>query len=392
MNAVMTALFDALKYYSPDDDKDDWGESRGFWAKAGMNWVNDMLDGLNPLANIPYIKDAWELMNGGKVERMDMANVSKLVQAATKAWKFAAEGNPQHLTAWAALKPMLTGAADIMGLPVSGLVADAEFAINGARNIMGKGAMSGKLPTATLDGAYEALYQAMASGNTARARQLRQDIMKDRDKDATTIDKELAKKLALHDDRIRQCWEIRESGKTKGLVQLKKEIMADGFSEAVVVAAINRYASTIKSDAKKGYLLAVEKGNEAKREEYAEKLKSVGVTQDVMDKWTAETETKEDEGLALSGLYTKANLWTAIRGGEATDAEIKDIVESLQKYSEAEDPMSGIRSGLTTEFRQEYIELIRSGKTSQAAKLRKRLEAAGAKPETIDKWEKDAKK
>ena len=272
----------------------------------------------------------------------------------------------------------------MLGLPVSGLVADAEFAINGARNIMGKGAMSGKLPTATLDGAYEALYQAMASGNTARARQLRQDIMKDRDKDATTIDKELAKKLALHDDRIRQCWEIRESGKTKGLVQLKKEIMADGFSEAVVVAAINGYASTIKSDAKKGYLLAVEKGNESKAEEFAAKLRNVGVTDEDMKSWTDPKDTEKD--LEQKADYDKKNLYTAIRSSETTNADIMDIRDNILKYSKAADPKDNLASELSKEFRKEYIELVNKGRTTEAAKLKAKLLTAGAKETTIDAW------
>ena len=140
---------------------------------------------------------------------------------------------------------------------------------------------------------------------------------------------------------------------------MKADIMADGWSEEVVMRAVNSYTTTAKNAAKA----------EEKAEETAEEKKQKPVSE-----------------------YTKANLYAAIRNGDATTAEIKDIVESLVKSSEGTDPMKAIQSALTSEFRDEYMALIAAGKTGQAAKLRKRLEAAGAKSATIDKWEKDAKK
>lgn len=382
MNAVMTALFDALKYYNPDDDKDEWGESAGFWSAAGMNWVNDMLDGVNPLANIPFVKDIWEIATGGDVERMDMSAASRLYSAVTRAWKYA-QGNPNSYTTWAALKPMITSAGDVMGLPVSGLVADVEFAINAARNIMGKGAMSQKLASATSAGAYAALYDAVSSGDARKANQLRAELRK-KGKTNEQISQGLADQLALEDDRVRQAWEARQAGQARVTANLKKEIMADGFTEGEAVRAINRYDDVIRTDAKAMWLKAKEQGREDKAAEYEQKLRSVGVTDEDMAKWTAEKDM--DAELEEKRLFEKANLYEAIRGRDTTDADILDIRDYLAEHSEAKDPMSGIRSSLTTEFKQEYIDLVNTGKAQEAERLKARLVTAGVKGKTIDDW------
>lgn len=381
LNAVVTAVHDMFKYYDPDD-KDDDGEPVSRIDTVMDNWLSDMADGLNPLTNIPIIKDVYALVTGEDVERMDLSAISDVVDAMKKLDNYLRGDNTRGLSAWGAVRPLLKAVGDMAGLPASGLIADTELLLN----IVSPGVTRSLQRESNTSEAYTMIYQAMAAGDTKKAASLRAKLkggaFGKTPKSDKEIDAGIRDVLAIEDDRIRQCFELkRQGGNARQLVALEKEIAADGFTMEQVVGAVNRYqqvaGKTVKDNYKAAYLLK----DDGKIRQYAEQAKSLGYDDEDIAGWVAEKDL--DEQLS-SELYTSDDMMTYIRKG--TDGDIKDVVDYRVSVSSAEDPVQSVRNAIASEFKDEYLELIGSGKANDAQKLKKRLMTAGLSEKTIDGW------
>jgi N-acyl-D-aspartate/D-glutamate deacylase len=113
--------------------------------------------------------------------------------------------------------------------------------------------------------------------------------------------------------------------------------MADGFTEAQVNAAINYCETLMKGETTSG-------------------------------------EKDMNEQLEAS-LFKKADLFSAMRSGDSDD--VMAVMDYLLENSEAADPEKSLKSAITEEFKQEYINLVSSGRTSEAQKLAKTLQGLG---------------
>lgn len=381
LNAVVTAAHDMLKYYDPDDEDED-GEEITRIDMFADNWFSDMMDGINPLANIPIIKDVYALMMGEDVERMDLAVISDVINAIKKLDNYVAGDNTRGLSAWGAVRPLLKAVGDMAGLPASGLIADTELLLN----IVSPGITRSIQRESNTSDAYTMLYRALAAGDAKKAASLRAKLkggaFGKTPKSDKEIDAGVRDVLAISDDRIRRCFEMKQQGgNTKELAALEKEIAADGFTMEQVVGAVNNYARlvgrTVRDNYKAAYLLK----DDDKIKQYAEQAKSLGYDDDDIAGWVAEKNLDEQ----LSGeMYTKDDMMTYIRKG--TDGDIKDVVDYRVSVSGAEDPVQSVRNAIASEFKDEYLELIGGGKTGDAQKLKKRLMTAGLSEKTIDGW------
>lgn len=381
LNAVVTAAHDMLKYYDPDDEDED-GEEITRIDMFADNWFSDMMDGINPLANIPIIKDVYALMMGEDVERMDLAVISDVIDAIKKLDNYVSGGNTRGLSAWGAVRPLLKAVGDMAGLPASGLIADTELLLN----IVSPGVTRSIQRESNTSDAYTMLYRALAAGDAKKAASLRAKLkggafgkMPKSDKE---IDAGVRDVLAISDDRIRQCFELkRQGGNTKELAALEKEIAADGFTMEQVVGAVNNYARLVGRTVRDNYKAAYLVKDEKQMKLYADQAKSLGYDDDDIAGWVAEKDLNEQ----LSGeMYTKDDMMSYIRKG--TDGDIKDVVDYRVSVSGAEDPVQSVRNAIASEFKDEYLELIGGGKTGDAQKLKKRLLAAGLSEKTIDGW------
>lgn len=381
LNAVVTAAHDMLKYYDPDD-KDEDGEPVSRIDTVMDNWLSDMADGLNPLANIPIIKDVYALMMGEDVERMDLAVISDVIDAIKKLDNYVAGDNTRGLSAWGAVRPLLKAVGDMAGLPASGLIADTELLLN----IVSPGITRSIQRESNTSDAYTMLYRALAAGDAKKAASLRAKLkggaFGKTPKSDKEIDAGVRDVLAISDDRIRQCFELkRQGGNAKQLAALEKEIAADGFTMEQVVGAVNNYARLVGRTVRDSYKAAYLVKDEKQMKLYADQAKSLGYDDDDIAGWVAEKDLNEQ----LSGeMYTKDDMMSYIRKG--TDGDIKDVVDYRVSVSGAEDPVQSVRNAIASEFKDEYLELIGGGKTGDAQKLKKRLMTAGLSEKTIDGW------
>lgn len=381
LNAVVTAAHDMLKYYDPDDEDED-GEEITRIDMFADNWFSDMMDGINPLANIPIIKDVYALMMGEDVERMDLAVISDVINAIKKLDNYVAGDNTRGLSAWGAVRPLLKAVGDMAGLPASGLIADTELLLN----IVSPGITRSIQRESNTSDAYTMLYRALAAGDAKKAASLRAKLkggaFGKTPKSDKEIDAGVRDVLAISDDRIRQCFELkRQGGNAKQLAALEKEIAADGFTMEQVVGAVNNYARLVGRTVRDNYKAAYLVKDEKQMKLYADQAKSLGYDDDDIAGWVAEKDLNEQ---LSSEMYTNDDMMTYIRKG--TDGDIKDVVDYRVSVSGAEDPVQSVRNAIASEFRDEYIELFNSGDAGGAQKLKNRLLAAGLSEKTIDGW------
>lgn len=381
LNAVVTAAHDMLKYYDPDDEDED-GEEITRIDMFADNWFSDMMDGINPLANIPIIKDVYALMMGEDVERMDLAVISDVIDAIKKLDNYVAGGNTRGLNAWGAVRPLLKAIGDVTGLPASGLIADTELLLN----IVSPGVTRSIQRESNTSDAYTMLYRALAAGDAKKAASLRAKLkggaFGKTPKSDKEIDAGVRDVLAISDDRIRRCFEMKQQGgNTKELVALQKEIAADGFTMEQVVGAVNNYARLVGRTVRDNYKAAYLVKDEKQMKLYADQAKSLGYDDDDIAGWVAEKDLDEQ----LSGeMYTKDDMMSYIRKG--TDGDIKDVVDYRISVSSADNPEQSVRNAIASEFRDEYIKLFNSGDAGGVQKLKNRLLAAGLSEKAIDGW------
>ena len=100
VNALVVSLMDAAR--DDDRDKDFFEKYRiallGDYDPNGTIWDNiraglsaNLVENLNPMALIPYLKDAMNLLEGYEIKRMDMQGVSELVSSVKK-WEKLGDG------------------------------------------------------------------------------------------------------------------------------------------------------------------------------------------------------------------------------------------------------------------------------------------------------------
>lgn len=133
VNAAAQSLVDALR--DADADKEYWerflaaftgitGEEDSAWDKAWAAVLGGNAgSGLNPLGQIPFVKDVFSLVQGYDVSRTDMEVFSDLVRAAQTMLQ-SADGGGSKTRAYAAREVAAAG-AKVFGIPVGNLTRDA---------------------------------------------------------------------------------------------------------------------------------------------------------------------------------------------------------------------------------------------------------------------------
>ena len=78
-SVVINAALSSLVYAGRDDDEDET-----YLEKYLSRFLTEIIDGVNPITYIPFLKDAWSIAQGFDVERADMALISDLMDVMKK--------------------------------------------------------------------------------------------------------------------------------------------------------------------------------------------------------------------------------------------------------------------------------------------------------------------
>lgn len=204
VNALARSLIDAMR--DDDEDKKYWerfraaftgisGDEETPWEKA---W-NAIMEGnvgsnMNPLGQIPFVKDALSIIQGYDVSRTEMEIVSDLIQAGQTAIQ-SADGQGKRTRAYA-LKGLLAAGAKMFGIPASNLTRDmwglARSAAVETGNIPLQYEMEKAIynisNTGNKNRYYAILYRALEQGDMDTYQHIRDDLMNSMGVDGASID------------------------------------------------------------------------------------------------------------------------------------------------------------------------------------------------------------
>lgn len=204
VNALAQSLIDAMR--DDDEDKKYWerfraaftgisGDEETPWEKA---W-NAIMEGnvgsnMNPLGQIPFVKDALSIMQGYDVSRTEMEIVFDLIQAGQTAIQ-SADGQGKRTRAYA-LKGLLAAGAKMFGIPAYNLTRDmwglARSAAVETGNIPLQYEMEKAIYNISNTGNksryYAILYRALEQGDMDTYQHIRDDLMNSMGVDGASID------------------------------------------------------------------------------------------------------------------------------------------------------------------------------------------------------------
>lgn len=204
VNALAQSLIDAMR--DDDEDKKYWerfraaftgisGDEETPWEKA-WNAITEGNVGsnMNPLGQIPFVKDALSIMQGYDVSRTEMEIVSDLIHAGQTAIQ-SADGQGKRTRAYA-LKGLLAAGAKMFGIPASNLTRDmwglARSAAVETGNIPLQYEMEKAIynisNTGNKNRYYAILYRALEQGDMDAYQHIRDDLMNSMGVDGASID------------------------------------------------------------------------------------------------------------------------------------------------------------------------------------------------------------
>lgn len=204
VNALAQSLIDAMR--DDDEDKKYWerfraaftgisGDEETPWEKA-WNAITEGNVGsnMNPLGQIPFVKDALSIMQGYDVSRTEMEIVSDLIQAGQTAIQ-SADGQGKRTRAYA-LKGLLAAGAKMFGIPAHNLARDmwglARSAAVETGNIPLQYEMEKAIynisNTGNKNRYYAILYRALEQGDMDTYQHIRDDLMNSMGVDGASID------------------------------------------------------------------------------------------------------------------------------------------------------------------------------------------------------------
>lgn len=353
LTALAEALFDVFKHRDDDDRLMEYllDAKKGFLKEYTDEFMGSWLENMNVIDLIPFATQAKDvLLNNDAPEMMSFEGLVSMRKAALTFNDHFFGENKQKTTTYGAIAPVLKAASQITGLPIAGIMANTEMLAKIADpQWLNYKAVSGKFADN-----YEALYAAILDGDKRAITRIRGRLAADTQgksaKSPAQIDQGVANVLAEKDERIAQAYQLRKEGKSTQLVALKKQIMADGFTDAMVSAAINRYESQAKAQEKT-------------------------------------TQEKDMDAQLTAKLFNYENLYAAIRTGSIEDVGI--IAEYLQANSTAKDPAAAIRSQVSGEFKQEYLDAVMNGGSAES--LKQKLLSLDLTEDDLNGWVKDAR-
>ena len=368
---VINGLVSSLVYAMRDDD-----EEKTFLEKYLSSATTEVMDGLNPLTYIPYVKDVYSLFQGYKVERTDMALIGDVVDAVNDFYNVldpdAYEGMSRDETAkhiYENSVPLLTAICDMFGLPVGNVLRDAKAIIvqdnvpmsqssaKGIGDAFKEGTLSA-LPKVVSkfvgsESKQDKLYDAIVSGDTAYVNRLKSGY-----KDDKAYETAVRKALRENDERIKEAAEARIGGNIAEYTRIVKEIKAEGFfSQDTIVASVNAEINAINKGESSSSNSATEDKESSiyKVEDYyaaivgGDQASAYVVKEDIINTDVANGKDRDDAESSFNSRFA-SYLRELYENGYISDIEAEDMLVNYGGKSE-EDATSKVQYWA---FKQEY--------------------------------------
>lgn len=357
-------------YALRDDD-----EEETYLEKFAEAWANDMfgyygLTGeLNPLTQLPAVKDIISIFEGWDVERTDVAVFKDIKDAFDGLFS-------DNKSTWRKIEDFSGAIASLFGLPVKNILRTGREMYNAVSAIFSdvEGGSFGEAFVRGMTGEEKSkpnkLYDAIVNGDEEMLKMLREGY----DDDAA-YETAVKKALRENDPRIKEAAEAGYNGDVTERVRIAKEIIAEGnFSQDIVVEAINAEVNAIKKE---------------------------------LDSEEGETEDVEEK----KAIYSTKDITTALEDGDATLAKeiIADIVsvkvenymakdEDLKQKEAEKKAKTSVKSSLSEYWKKLYVEAYNAKNTDEMKRIRFVLKDTGLYGtandiiSTCNNWVKESRK
>lgn len=328
---LLNSVLSAIVYAGRDDDED-----KTYAEKYAKAIISEILDSLNPLTMIPFVKDIISICQGYDVERSDMAVISDLYNAFNKL-------SSDNYSAWRKIEDFGGAIASLFGLPLKNIMREMRGIYNtvttftSGQKTTGRGmgqAILEALPGKDKDKG-EQLYDAIISGDKAHEERLRKGYK-------TPLAAEIAIRTALreNDPRIKQAAEARNRGNISEYSRIARQIIAEGyFSQDTVVSAINSEIN------------AMNKG-----------------------------ESSAQEDTTVEPIFRAKDINAALENGDTATAKtvISEIIsEKVADGKTEKEAKASVKSSITSYWKPIYLEAYNSGNSTEMTRIRRLLEATG---------------
>ena len=261
-SVLLNSALVSLVYAMRDDDEDET-----YFEKYLSRFTTEVIDGINPLTYLPFVKDIWSAAQGFDVERADMTLVTSVIDSFQQLVKVVGkdtsdmdenERDEHGKSVKEAILSIIDNLSSLTGAPVKNIRRDLGGIINGVKTIArGDKTTAGSLGDNILEDVKDSipvwgwlpdeskgdkLYNAIINGDTAYVDRLKKGY-----KSESSYESALRKALRENDPRIKEAAEARYNGDIAEYMRIAKEIIAEGnFKQDDVVAAVNSEINEIK--------------------------------------------------------------------------------------------------------------------------------------------------
>ena len=263
-SVVFNAALVSLVYAMRDDDEDET-----YAEKYLSRFTTEVLEGINPVTYLPFVKDIWSVMQGYDVERTDMALVTDLWNSFEKVITTFAKDTDgmteeeleEHYDQIGdAIWGIVGSISSMVGLPVENIHRDMKGIANFVGTVSnGKSTTFGSLVDKVWeevknsipivgklakDSKSDTLYDAIISGDEEYVARLKEGYKSD-----SAYSSAIRKALRENDPRIKEAAQAAVEGDFDKYTKITNEIIGEGhFSEEDVVAAIRSEYKAMTKD------------------------------------------------------------------------------------------------------------------------------------------------
>lgn len=326
--ALAAAIVDAMR---DDDDK----ELREKYVQAV---VENLVDNLNPLNMIPYVKDVSSIFSGYNVGRLDMQGIQQAAYATAEVKKYIAGDSKYTLPGllYQLVKPIST----VTGVAASNLLRDTGGLLNTAIDVFGADSLNYQTDrliykSSSSRNTTRYINQAMkayAQGKNTLGDKIIGDLMES-DIDTDKIDSRI-KKLLKDNELTLAAAEARAKGDYVTYQENVQKLEEAGYGRENIISVIRNQTKALK-------------GEQEESEEEEQK---------------SEKQEKESEKVEL---YESADMVYAIDAGNTK--AFKEIAETIYKEKKKAGKTSvkargEMKTDLTRQYKQRYLEADRAGR------------------------------
>lgn len=332
LNSALVSIVRAAR----DDDEDET-----FLEKYAASFLSEVVDGINPMTYLPWLRDIWSAFQGYDVERADMSIFSNVISGATSLVTALSKDEPDLEKIQELSFGIVGDIANIFGLPVKNIVRDTRATVNAIRTVRTERGTTWNSLLDTAEGSLvesvpvfgilndksrgDRLYEAIIEGDEVYAERLKSAY-----KDESAVNSAIRKALGNNEPRILEAAELRVSGKFADARELVEEIVDEGnFTENDIEAAIKSEVNELQPEEEtdseekektifdaKAYIDAILNGSREDIETVHDDLVATKIA-------NGQTEKSAEEGLISSA---KSELKKRYTSGEITKQKTMDVL------------------------------------------------------------------